>query len=135
MPFPTDIKYIKETEAKLGVAFPISFKLRMTKSNGGDVRTQIGSWEEHWLLHPFFDSTDKTRIKRTSNDIIRETKAARDWPDFPPDAVAIGFNGGGDRLILLPDPNDSSRLQGIVFWWDHETGEVERVTDDFDELL
>ncbi len=34
MPFPVDIKYVKETEQKLGVKFPASFVIRMVKSNG-----------------------------------------------------------------------------------------------------
>jgi hypothetical protein len=134
MPFPVDIEFIKRTEEKLGVKFPPSFRLRMSKSNGGDARTSIGGWDEYWQLNPFFDTSDKTRLKRTCNDIVRETKSANDWPDFPPEAVAIGANGGGDLLILLPDSDDPSRLQDAVFWWDHETGEVEKIADDFDEI-
>jgi hypothetical protein len=134
MPFPVDAQYVQKTEAKLGVTFPASFKLRMLKSNGGDVRTSMGGWEEHWQLYPFFDTSDKTRLKRTCNDIVRETKSHRERPDVPPNAVAIGDNGGGDLLILLPDPNDTDCLQDAVYWWDHETGDVERIADDFDEL-
>lgn len=134
MPFPVDIQFIKLTEEKLGIAFPNSFKVRMSKSNGGDVTTKIGGWEEHWQLHPFLDTSDKTRLKRTCDDIIRETSVAKHRTDFPPNAVVIGSNGGGDILVLLPDPGELSRLQNAVFWWDHETGEVEKVADDFDEL-
>jgi len=52
MPFPVDLEFIKQTEDRLGVKFPASFKLRMSKSNGGDVRTQVGGWKEHWQLPP-----------------------------------------------------------------------------------
>ena len=61
MAFPVDLKFIKDTEVKLGVVFPASFKLRMSKLNGGDLRTVVHGWEEHWLLHPFFDTSDRKR--------------------------------------------------------------------------
>jgi hypothetical protein len=45
----------------------------------------------------------------------------------------VGTNGGDDRLILIPS-NDPAVQQDAVFWWDHETGEVHKVTSDFKEL-
>ena len=133
MPFPVDITFIEQAEEKLAMRFPMSFKARMAKNNGGSVTTNAG-WEEHWNLFPFFDTSDKTRLKRTCNDIIRETASAHDRPGFPSDAVAIGDNGGGDVLILLPDSDDPTRLGDAIFWWDHETDAIEQVGDDFLEL-
>ncbi len=52
---------------------------------------------------------------------------------FPEDALAIGSNGAGERLIILADPS-SDRYADAVYWWDHETGEVIKVADDFAEL-
>ena len=86
-----------------------------------------------WELHPIFDDSDRKRLKRTCNDIVRETTSAREWHGFPPEAAAIGGNGSGDRLILLPDPN-SGRFGDAVFWWDHETGEINQVASNFWEL-
>ena len=34
----------------------------------------------------------------------------------------------------MPMPDHPDTLQHYVYWWDHETGEVEVVADDFDEL-
>jgi hypothetical protein len=130
MPFPLDIKYVTQTEQKLGVKFPASFVVKMVKQNGGSVSTAYDTWS----LHPFLDASDRKRLARTCNDISRETSAARAWPRFPPDAVVIGSNGGGDLLILLPPEDNPSVLLHEIFWWEHETGEVQIVADDFSEL-
>ena len=46
-------------------------------------------------------------------------------------AVAIATNGTADQLILLPKSGAKAELDSAVFWWDHETGEVQRVAEDF----
>ncbi len=131
MPFPVDLKWITQTEQKLGVRFPASFVTAMSRMNGGSVRTHVDVFE----LFPFLDASDRKRIQRTCGSIDRETMSARKgWHGFPPNAVAIGENGGGDLLILLPMPDQPDMLQHSVYWWDHETGEVEQVADDFSNL-
>jgi len=131
MPFPVDAKWITQTEEKLGVRFPASFVTAMSKMNGGSVRTRI----DHFDLFPFLDASDRKRIQRTCGSIDRETATARkDWCGFPPDAVAIGANGGGDLLVLIPMPDHPDTLRHSVYWWDHETGEIEHVADDFSDL-
>jgi hypothetical protein len=129
MPFPVDIKYVNDTERKLGVKFPASFVVRMAKNNGGDVAAPPDSWQ----LYPFLDTSDRKRLKRTCNDIVAETRKAREWPRFPENAVAIGANGCGDKLVLLPRP-DAPDILGPIYWWDHETGDLNKVCDDFDDL-
>jgi len=130
MPFPVDISWVKATEAKLGVRFPLGFVARMVKLNGGEV-TAGG---DVWQLYPLLDKSDRTRLKRTCNDIVYETERAKRWPGFPVDGVAIGANGSGDQLILLSDPLAPEKLQTRVFWWDHETDNVTTVADDFSDL-
>jgi hypothetical protein len=131
MPFPVDSKWIAQTEEKLGVRFPASFVTAMSKKNGGSVRTRIDTFE----LFSFFDASNRKRIQRTCGSIDRETATARkDCYGFPRDAVAIGANGGGDLLILLPMSDHQDTLQHSVYWWDHETGEVQQVADDFNDL-
>ena len=117
MPFPVELKYIDETETKLGVRFPKDFRKGLTTLNGGEVDTT----QDLWKLFPIFDTSDKNRLKRTANDIVRETASARDWTGFPPEAVAIASNGLGDIAILLPSKEDDQVLQDIVFRWNHET--------------
>jgi hypothetical protein len=98
--------------------------------NGGELKADGDVWE----LHPFLDTSDKTRLKRTCNDITRETTVAKEVSDFPADGVAIAANGTGDRLVLLPSPSNTARLQDAVFVWNHETGTLAKVADDFAEL-
>lgn len=129
MPFPVDEKYIIQTEQKLGVTFPTSFRKKMMLENGGEVDTELDVWQ----LFPFLDTSDKTRLKRTCNDIVRETATAKEWNGFPQEAVAIGANGNGDKLILLPS-DSPAQMQDGVFWWDHETRIVHRITEDFQKL-
>jgi hypothetical protein len=131
MPFPVDAKWITQTEEKLGVRFPASFVTAMVKINGGTVRTRI----DHFELFPFLDASDRKRIQRTCSSIDRETNAARkDCYGFPPEAVAIGANGGGDFLVLMPLSEHPDTLQHSIYWWDHETGKVELIADDFGDL-
>jgi len=84
MPFPVDRKYIEQMESKLAVTFPEAFHTGMAVLNGGEIDTG----QEYWRLFPVFDTSDKKRLKRTSNDIVRETISAKDWTGFPEYAVA-----------------------------------------------
>lgn len=130
VPFPVDVKFIRAAEENLGVRFPAGFVGRMTRLNGGTAQVAGDVFE----VHPIFDSSDRKRAARTSNDVCRETAyMRREWPDFPQDAVVVAQNGSGDRLVMFPDPTPGA-LGQPVFHWDHETGEVVRVVDDFADL-
>lgn len=118
MPFPVDPKFIDQAEAKLGVKFPDSFRAGMAELNGGEIETD----DDLWQLHPFFDTSDQKRLKRTANDIVRETESAKDWTGFPEGAVAISSGQCGDIAILVPEDDDSTRLRDTVLHWNHETG-------------
>ncbi len=96
MPFPIELKYIKETEKELGIEFPKVFKEKMREENGGEFYAE----EEWWFLFPFFDKSEKKRISRTCNHIILETKNAMKWNGFPKNSIAVGTNQSGDYLIL-----------------------------------
>lgn len=130
MPFPVELEHVTRTESALGVSFPASFVERMRRMNGGEVLAAGDSW----TLFPFADTSDRTRIKRTASDIVRETKGARDCPDFPQTGVAIASNGMGDYLLLLPDATEPGVLSPVVSSWSHETGEMEEVASDFAAL-
>jgi hypothetical protein len=102
------------------------------KENGGDVLSSSGE-DDGWWLHPIFDPSDKKRLKRTVNDIVRETETrlGYDHPGWPEGAVEIGHNGGGDAYVFL---RDGPNFLPEVYFWDHETGELEKIADDFSEL-
>ena len=128
MPFPVAELFIAETERKLGVSFPAAFRARMGRNNGGE----LSSAEDDWELYPFFDTSDRKRLSRTSNDIVRETASAREWRGFPPEAIAIAANGCGDQLVFLPVPG-STTLQPQPFIWLHETAELQPTDISFDD--
>ena len=130
MPFPVDGKFVDEAEQKLGITFPSMFRGRMMKDNGGSV--EAGG--DEWQLFPFFDNSDRKRIARTANHIVRETTQAREWPGFPPGAVAIASNGTGDLLVFLPKADAPGQLAPEVHRWSHEGGDVEQVADSFADL-
>jgi len=130
MPFPLEISCVRKAEARLGQQLPAAYVASMVSENGGGVHADGDSW----FLHPILDDGDKTRFKRTCNDIVHETKEARDWEGFPEAAVSIAHDGGGNHLILMPEASNSGRLGEAVFRWDHETGEVVPAAASFGEL-
>jgi hypothetical protein len=67
-----------------------------------------------------FGPGDRRRITRTANQVVRETRSAREWAGFPEGAVALAGNGGGDFLILRAGSDEGE-------FWDNETGESEPV--------
>ena len=99
MPFPVDSVFIDRAAEKLGIRLPLSYIAHMQRANGGEVDAA----DDTWQLFPIYDDSDKKRIARTCNDIVRETKVAQEWNGFPPNAVAIASNGTGDKLIFLPN--------------------------------
>lgn len=131
MPFPVDIKFIIETEKQLDLEFPNNFKSKMIKENGGELITE----EDNWQLFPFFDKADNKRISRTCNHIILETKQAQSWDNFPGNGIAIGSNGCGDLLLLLPTSENDKKLGEEIYMWFHETGEIEIIASTIEELI
>lgn len=129
MAFPLDERFVTETEAKLGRTLPQSYVFRMRRQNGGAVEVSTDVFQ----LYPILDTSDRKRLARTCNDIIRETAQARKWSEFPPEAIAIGDNGCGDKLVFLADPHEP-RFAETVYWWDHETGELNLAAVMFEEL-
>jgi hypothetical protein len=73
MPFPVDRKFIDRAEQKLGILLPPSYITRMERSNGGAVAVSEDA-DDFWELFPIFDDSDKKRLKRTCNDVVRETR-------------------------------------------------------------
>ena len=129
MPFPVDCVFIDRAAQKLGIRLPLSYIAHMQRSNGGEVDVA----DDTWQLFPIFDDSHKNRIKRTCNDIVRETKVARDWTGFPPNGNAIASNGTGDKLAFMPNES-KERLAEQVYCWDHETSESRVVAEDFGEI-
>jgi len=99
----------------------------MIASNGGEV----AAYDAVWNLHPILDKSDRKRLSRSCNDILRETRMMRDWPDWPANAVAIADNGTGDKLLFL---REGQLYQPAVYVWLHDSGDLIVVAQSFSEL-
>jgi len=130
MSFPVEEEFIVRTERKLRVAFPVSFRNKMRSQNGGSVEADSDPCE----LYPFFDTSNKNRVSRSCNDIVRETDGAKEWDLFPPEAIAIGSNGSGDQLVFLRKEDDPSKLGDAVYRCEYQNGQLHRLAGDFSEM-
>lgn len=117
MPFPVQEQYIREAEEQLGLKLPRSYRDKLRVANGGEACLDGESWQ----FYPVRDSSERKRSSRTCNDLVQETRSAREWSGFPEDAVAIAFDGSGDLLILTQDDSSEPTLSPVVQRWDHET--------------
>lgn len=121
MPFATSEALIEVVEQSLERRLPEPLRLRLLRSNGGEVSTS----DDDWILHPIRDASDRKRLARIANDIIRETEQARQWRSFPQGAIAIGANGLGDLLVIRSGSD-------VIERWDHRTGELQTVSVNWD---
>ena len=127
MPFPLDKAFVDACEVKLGAKLPVEYVQAMCSCNGGE-RIIEG---EDWFLHPIADTSDRKRLARTCNDIIRETAFWSDWPGAPDGAITIANDGCGNHLILF---RNGDAFDSTIYRWDHETGDVTPVVSSFDQL-
>jgi len=127
MPFDLAERFIKAAEVKLGATLPYIYRRAMMASNGGEVC----AYNDVWNLHPIMDTSDRKRLSRSCNDILRETRVMRDWPGWPENAVAIADNGAGDKLLFL---REDQIYQPEVYVWLHDTGDLIEVAQSFSEL-
>jgi hypothetical protein len=127
VPFELDERFIFAAEQKLEASLPFSYREAMMTNDGG----RVLAFDDVWDLHPILDTSDRKRLKRTCNDILRETEFMRDWPGWPENALAIASNGGGDRLVLL---KVNRSYEPTIYVWLHDTGELVAVADVFSDL-
>jgi len=126
MAFDIAEEQVVATEVELGRKLPPIYRSMMIVHNGGIAFDE----EDQWDLHPIRDTSDRKRLSRSSNHILAETKSAQEWNGFPKDALAIGGNGFGDVMMLLPSPADPSVYGDQIYAFWHETGEVKPLADD-----
>ena len=99
----------------------------MRASNGGE----LDVLDDDWQQYPIADLSDRKRLSRTANHVIKQTQALLQWPRFPKQGLAIAGNGSGDQLVLL---RDGQAFAESVYHWSHETGALTKVADAFSEL-
>ncbi|WP_198314567.1 SMI1/KNR4 family protein [Chitinibacter sp. GC72] len=129
-PFNLDEKYIQAAELALGAALPESYRLAMQKENGGSIEVSGDVWQQY----PIADTSERKRLVRSCNHIIKETAFYRDCGFFPDQAVAIAGNGCGDQLVFIRTDIEDNEFSSAVYIWSHESGELELVADDFSNI-
>lgn len=127
MPFDLHESFVLAAEQALGSRLPESYRSAMLRSNGGELKVR----EEEWVQYPIADTSDRKRLSRSANHILKEAEVCGQWPGFPQDALAIAGNGAGDHLVFV---RHGGTYGPAVYVWSHETGALEKVADDFAEL-
>ena len=130
MGFPLSKDKIAWTEEALGVRFPLDYLSLLLRDNGGGIDIE----DEPWFLIPFRDDTDRRRFARSCNDVVSETRKLREWSNFPPAAVAIAVDGGGNALLLLPAADEPLRLDDTIYIWMHDSDELDVAAHSMREL-
>lgn len=127
MPFDLAESFVIETERQLGAELPVAYRNSMRIQNGGEL--EVG--EEVWQQYPIADASDRKRLARTANHVLKETAVCLGWLGFPPNALAIAGNGSGDQLVFL---KVDDAFQPEVYLWLHETHVLQQVAHDFSEI-
>ncbi len=127
MPFDLPESFVQKFETEVGARLPESFRQSLMRENGGEIETD----DDVWFQFPIADSSDRKRLSRTSNDILKETKSAKEWQGFPQQGFVIAENGSGDFLVLL---QEGDSFQATVFVWRHESASLSEVASDFSVL-
>jgi hypothetical protein len=122
MAFPVSEERIAAAEQELGARFPEDLRARLQADNHGYVA--VGDWPEVWNLFPVWDDSDRSRIRRTGEHIVRENRAewlekARASGDFPADGLAFAADAGGNLLVATG---------GRCAMWIGATGELHDAT-------
>jgi len=73
MPFDLAENFISETEELLGAKLPEFYRSSMLMSNGGELEIDDDVWQQY----PIADTSDRKRLSRTANHIIKETNHLR----------------------------------------------------------
>lgn len=127
MPFDLAESFIFEVENNLGAKLPNSYSKSMRLENGGEIETD----NDYWQQYPIADTSDRKRLSRSANHILKETEICKKWLRFPENGLAIAGNGSGDQLVLLRQGNS---FESAVYCWLHETGQLVKVANDFSEI-
>ena len=108
----------------MGRTFPDVLRQRLKSENGGQIDDAN---EGYWFLYPVYDDSDRRRIGRSANHVVKETERRRSWADgFPQDAIVVAEDQEGNAIVLLSGDDN-------FYIWDHELRETEPIELLFDE--
>lgn len=127
MPFDIAERFVLAVEQQLGAKLPEAYRISMLQENGGELEIEDDVWQQY----PIADTSDRKRLSRTSNHIIKETQNCSGWALFPGGALAIAGNGSGDQVVFI---RQGASFASTVYAWSHETGQLEKIADDFSAI-
>ena len=127
-------KFIVRAEELLKAKFPESFRKMMMQYNGPEIflDDEVIPTGGNLNILPIYDDSDRKRIRRTFNDIVRETKTARIEWELDDSVVVIGENGSGDLLTYCIESD--GKIGSKVYWWSHELRTFNIVAEDISEI-
>ncbi|MDK8345607.1 SMI1/KNR4 family protein [Brevibacterium sp. UMB1308A] len=118
MAFPVDESRIRAAEEALGRTFPDVLRERLMSENGGEIDDTD---EGYWFLYPVYDDSDRRRLARSADHVVKVTETWRSEADgFPQDAVPVAEDQEGNAIVLLPGDDR-------FYVWDHELRETEPI--------
>ena len=123
MTYATKESNVAAAERELAVRLPTEYRQRLISVNGGELSTG----GDDWVVFPVAESSQRARGR--TQDIVAETRRARELDGFPSDAVAIASNTAGDLLVFLPA---ATGLDPQVQRWDAKTQRCTAVPLRFD---
>ena len=124
MAFPVDESRIRAAEEALGRTFPDVLRERLMSENGGEIDDTD---EGYWFLYPVYDDSDRRRLARSADHVVKETETWRSEADgFPQGAVPVAEDQEGNAIVLLPGDDR-------FYVWDHELRQTEQIELIFDE--
>lgn len=130
-PSPASEESIHETESALKIKFPPSYRERMLKENGGELKLKEGIFR----LIQVRGSGSAAGAKPGAQDVVTATKEQKKNYTFPNDGISIAVNDAGDHLVFVKEYYHSDKLKNGVFFWNKKIGFVKRVAEDFSKLL
>jgi len=61
-----------------------------------------------------------------------EPTTVNEWKEFPKNGIAIGSDGFGNLIILTH--NGNGVLTEVVYFWNHEIGQIGKIAESINEL-
>jgi hypothetical protein len=130
-PSPASEESLQETEAALKIKFPPSYREKMLKENGGELKLKEGVFH----LIPVRSGGREAGAGAAAYDIVNATKEQKKNYTFPSDGIAFAANDAGDHVVFVKEYYHSDKLKNGVFLWNKKIGFVKRVAEDFSKLL
>lgn len=133
MAFDLDEKFLIQAEKELNILqFPTSYRNSMMKNNGGffEYGTEDSNDFASFMLYPIADNSDRKRLSRTCNNVVKETKSTRENDDFIENFIQIGDDeGAGAYYFKINEDRSVDDLIWYRMWDEDELFQVCRFSD------